>query len=125
MANNQTHFLPPEANIPAIIETNHHDTTSLSSSSSFSEYKCHGLWYTAVLSIPAVLFVLYLGFHLKKNIKKLRHRRSHVMITYYILLWFSATLNLTWCSLQVSSYSFYTVFGNLQGLIVVIKENHY
>ncbi|KAI3726848.1 hypothetical protein L1987_66654 [Smallanthus sonchifolius] len=100
MVNDQSHYLPPAGDIPAIIDTRNHDTLS-SSSAPFSQYKCHGLWYTAILSIPAVLFVLYLGFHLKKNIKKLRHRRSHVMITYYILLWFSATLNLTWCSLQV------------------------
>ncbi|KAK9066583.1 hypothetical protein SSX86_013906 [Deinandra increscens subsp. villosa] len=101
MANNQSHYLHPEGNISAQIDTYHHDALSPSSSSPFSQYKCHGLWYSAILSIPALLFVLYLGFHLKKNIKKLRHRRSHVMITYYILLWFSATLNLAWCSLQV------------------------
>ncbi|KAI3525301.1 hypothetical protein L1887_03992 [Cichorium endivia] len=52
------------------------------------------------LSIPAALFVVYLGFYLKKNIKKLIHCPSHVMIAYYLLLWFSAILNLTWCSLQ-------------------------
>ncbi|XP_076922752.1 protein CANDIDATE G-PROTEIN COUPLED RECEPTOR 2-like [Bidens hawaiensis] len=98
MAYNQStqYLLPPAGDI---INTDRHHP--LSSSSPFSHYQCHGLWYTAVLSIPAVLFVLYLGFHLKKNIKKLRHRRSHVMITYYVLLWFSATLNLAWCSLQV------------------------
>ncbi|KAL8230734.1 hypothetical protein R6Q57_000512 [Mikania cordata] len=102
MANNQSHYVPPERNIPFMIETNLQDTLSSSlSSSPLSQYKCHGFWYTAVLSIPAVLLVLYLGFHLRKSIRKLRHRRSHVMITYYILLWFSATLNLAWCSLQM------------------------
>nr|XP_043616836.1 protein CANDIDATE G-PROTEIN COUPLED RECEPTOR 2-like [Erigeron canadensis] len=85
----------PPGTIPAIT-----DATS-SPPSSNQSYNCHGLWYTAVLSIPAILFVVYLGFHLKKNIKKLRNRRSHVMITYYVLLWFSATLNLAWSSLQV------------------------
>ncbi|XP_071731554.1 protein CANDIDATE G-PROTEIN COUPLED RECEPTOR 2-like [Rutidosis leptorrhynchoides] len=90
--------------IPSITDIDHddhHATSASLSSSPLSQTNCHGLWYTIILSIPAVLFVLYLGFHLKKNIKKLRNRRSHVMITYYVLLWFSATLNLAWCSLQV------------------------
>ena len=99
MANNQDHNFPPVQDISAITDIHHQHT--ISSSSSFIQNKCHGLWYTGVLSIPALLFVLYLGFHLKKNIKKLSHRRSHVMIAYYILLWFSAVFNLAWCSLQV------------------------
>lgn len=100
MVNNQDHNFPPVHGIPAITNIHHQHTISLSSSS-FIQNKCHGLWYTATLSIPALLFLLYLGFHLKKNVKKLSHRRSHVMIAYYILLWFSAVLNLAWCSLQV------------------------
>ncbi|KVI06455.1 Uncharacterized protein family, transmembrane-40 [Cynara cardunculus var. scolymus] len=100
MVNDQDHNYHPVQGIPDI--TNIHPQHKISlSSSSFIQNKCHGLWYTATLSIPALLFVLYLGFHLKKNIKKLSHRRSHVMIAYYILLWFSAVLNLAWCSLQV------------------------
>lgn len=92
------HYFPPVGSISAITDI-HHNGTSLPSSAS-TQNKCHGLWYTASLSIPSVLFVLYLGFHLKRNIKKLNRRRSHVMIAYYALLWFSAILNLAWCSLQ-------------------------
>ncbi|XP_076903106.1 protein CANDIDATE G-PROTEIN COUPLED RECEPTOR 2-like [Bidens hawaiensis] len=68
--------------------------------SDYNQGNCHGLVYTAALSIPAALFIVYLGFYLNKNVKKLSHRRSHVMIAYYLLLWLSAVLNLAWCSLQ-------------------------
>lgn len=94
MVRDQDHYLPAVGSIPAITDIS-------SPSSPFTQYRCHGLWYIAVLSIPAVLFVVYLGFHLKRNIKKLNRRRSHVMIAYYALLWLSAILNLAWCSLQV------------------------
>lgn len=99
MVNDHDHYLPPVGSNPAITDI-HHDGTISSSSSPFTQNRCHGLWYTAALSIPAVLFVVYLGFHLKRNIKKLNRRRSHVMIAYYALLWLSAILNLAWCSLQ-------------------------
>ncbi|GJZ78396.1 transmembrane protein adipocyte-associated 1 [Tanacetum coccineum] len=69
-------------------------------SSSSSSDDCHGVFYTLVLSIPAALFILYLAFYLNKNVKKLNHRRSFVMLAYYLLLWLSALLNLAWCSLQ-------------------------
>lgn len=95
MVRDQDHYLPAVGSIPAITDIS-------SPSSPFTQYRCHGLWYIAVLSIPAVLFVVYLGFHLKRNIKKLNRRRSHVMIAYYALLWLSAILNLAWCSLQVT-----------------------
>lgn len=62
---------------------------------------CHGFWHDAALVLPSVLFVLYLGFHARSNIKKLSHRRSSVMIGYYGLLWFAVLLNLAWCFLQV------------------------
>lgn len=62
---------------------------------------CHGFWHDASLLLPSVLFVLYLGFHARSNIKKLSHRRSFVMIGYYGLLWFAVLLNLAWCFLQV------------------------
>lgn len=77
------------------------DQTLAPSHSDYNQINCHGVLYTAGISIPAALFVVYLGFHLKKNIKKLSNRRSHVMIAYYLLLWFSAISNLVWCSLQV------------------------
>ncbi|KAI6675623.1 hypothetical protein NL676_003529 [Syzygium grande] len=61
---------------------------------------CPGLFYDAVLIVPAVLFVLFLAFHAKRNLRKLLHGRSHVKISYYALLWLVSLLNLAWCSLQ-------------------------
>ncbi|PWA66912.1 hypothetical protein CTI12_AA324750 [Artemisia annua] len=68
--------------------------------SSSESSDCHGVFYTLVLSIPAALFIVYLAFYVKKNVKKLNHRRSFVMLAYYLLLWLSALLNLAWSSLQ-------------------------
>lgn len=68
---------------------------------SSSATSCHGFWHDAALVLPSALFVGYLGFHARSNLKKLSHRRSFVMIGYYGLLWFAALLNLTWCFLQV------------------------
>ncbi|XP_015079123.1 transmembrane protein adipocyte-associated 1 homolog isoform X1 [Solanum pennellii] len=68
---------------------------------SSSATACHGFWHDVILVLPSVLFVLYLGFHARSNIKKLSHRRSFVMIGYYGLLWFAVLLNLCWCFLQV------------------------
>lgn len=62
--------------------------------------QCHGIWYDAVLLVPAVLFVVYMAVNAKKNLEKLRNGRSYVMISYYVLLWLACGLNLAWCSLQ-------------------------
>ncbi|XP_037493305.1 protein CANDIDATE G-PROTEIN COUPLED RECEPTOR 2 isoform X2 [Jatropha curcas] len=62
--------------------------------------KCHGTWYVAVLVLPAVVFVAYLGINAKKNLRKLWNGRSYVMISYFALLWFACSLNLAWCCLQ-------------------------
>ncbi|PIN05073.1 putative membrane protein [Handroanthus impetiginosus] len=61
---------------------------------------CNSFWREAALVVPSVLLVLYLGFQARRNLKKLSHRKSHVMIAYYALLWFSALLNLAWSLLQ-------------------------
>ncbi|KAA8541027.1 hypothetical protein F0562_024835 [Nyssa sinensis] len=66
----------------------------------WSSSECHGFWHNATLVVPSVLFVLYLAFYAKKNIKKLTHGRSRIMIAYYALLVFSSILNLAWCLLQ-------------------------
>ncbi|KAL6997969.1 hypothetical protein U1Q18_008093 [Sarracenia purpurea var. burkii] len=60
----------------------------LSPQSSSSEF--HGFWRNMALEMPAALFVLYLAFHAKKNLRKLSNGRSYVMIAYYALLWFVA-----------------------------------
>ncbi|KAJ0789978.1 putative transmembrane protein TP [Helianthus annuus] len=89
--------------LPAITDINSVVDSASSSpplNSDPNQSNCHGVLYTAALSIPAALFIVYLGFYLKKNVKKLSHRRSHVMVAYYVLLWLSAVLNLVWCSLQ-------------------------
>lgn len=69
--------------------------------SSSSPSPCHGFWHNAALVVPSALFIAYLGFQAKWNVKKLRHGRSYVMIAYYVLLWFAAVLNLAWSSFQV------------------------
>ncbi|KAK3003696.1 hypothetical protein RJ639_019204 [Escallonia herrerae] len=65
-----------------------------------SDGDCHGFLHNAALLLCSTTFVLYLAFHAKKNVRKLRHGRSLIMIAYYLLLWFTALLNLAWCSLQ-------------------------
>ncbi|KAK4437009.1 protein CANDIDATE G-PROTEIN COUPLED RECEPTOR 2 [Sesamum alatum] len=61
---------------------------------------CSGFWRQAALVVPSVLLVLYLGFQARRNVRKLSHRKSYVMIAYYSLLWFTALLNLAWAILQ-------------------------
>ncbi|XP_052175715.1 protein CANDIDATE G-PROTEIN COUPLED RECEPTOR 2-like isoform X2 [Diospyros lotus] len=73
---------------------------SFRSASSTSSSSCHGFWRDAVLAVPSALFVLYISFQAKKNLKKLSQGRSYTMIAYYALLWLAALLNLAWCSLQ-------------------------
>ncbi|GLT25205.1 hypothetical protein SLA2020_003500 [Shorea laevis] len=62
--------------------------------------QCHGVWYNAMLVVPAVLFVVYLAVHARKNVRKLCNGRSYVMISYYALLWIASGFNLAWCCLQ-------------------------
>ncbi|CAA2966977.1 transmembrane adipocyte-associated 1 homolog [Olea europaea subsp. europaea] len=61
---------------------------------------CTRFWRDAALVLPSVFFVLYLGFQAKRNLKKLSHRRSYVMISYYALVLFTVLLNLAWSFLQ-------------------------
>ncbi|KAL6549336.1 hypothetical protein OROHE_008453 [Orobanche hederae] len=63
--------------------------------------RCNSLWREVALVVPSALLVLYLGFQAKRNVKKLSHRKSYVMIAYYALLWFSALFNLAWSMLQL------------------------
>nr|GMC75425.1 transmembrane protein adipocyte-associated 1 homolog [Ipomoea batatas] len=67
---------------------------------SSSANACRGFWHDAALIVPSILFILYLGFHAKRNIKKLKNRGSYVMIAYYALLWFATLVNFAWSSLQ-------------------------
>ncbi|GER53098.1 hypothetical protein STAS_30585 [Striga asiatica] len=61
---------------------------------------CNSLWREAALIVPSALLVLYIGFQARRNVKKLMHRKSYVMIAYYALLWVSALLNLAWSMVQ-------------------------
>lgn len=65
---------------------------------------CHGFWHNAALVVPCALFIMYLGFQVRRNVKKLRRGRSYVMIAYYVLLWCAAILDLAWSSLQVQIF---------------------
>lgn len=63
--------------------------------------KCpSSVWYNVSLVVPAVLFVVYLAVHSRKNVRKLCNGRSYVMISYYALLLLASFLNLAWCCLQ-------------------------
>ena len=99
--------LAPIASVPSI--TRYHDVKSPASIST-----CNGFWYDAFLVMPAVLFVVYLAVHAKKNLKKLCNGGSYIMISYYALLWFVTILNLAWCFLQVSLDDFSCCFGFLR-----------
>uniref|UniRef100_A0A7N0T1L5 Transmembrane protein adipocyte-associated 1 n=1 Tax=Kalanchoe fedtschenkoi TaxID=63787 RepID=A0A7N0T1L5_KALFE len=61
---------------------------------------CHGFFHDAVLVAASALFLLYLGFGAKTNVRRLVNGRSWVMISYYALLWVAALLNFVWCALQ-------------------------
>lgn len=79
---------------------------------------CNGFWRDAALVVPSALLLLYLGFQAKRNLKKLNHRRSYVMIAYYALLWFTALFNLAWALLQVCFRAFLVSFFFGIGLTV-------
>jgi hypothetical protein len=86
--------ISPSSSFPAPEEYHDHDRTSQKSGD------CHGFLHNAAMVLPSALFLLYLGFRAKKNIQKLNHDRAYIMIAYYLLLWFSALLNVSWCCLQ-------------------------
>ncbi|EYU23553.1 hypothetical protein ABFS82_04G149600 [Erythranthe guttata] len=67
---------------------------------SYGSAGCNSFWREAALVVPSILLVLYLGFQARRNLKKLSHRKSYVMIAYYAILWLSALLNLAWSILQ-------------------------
>ncbi|KAF7136622.1 hypothetical protein RHSIM_Rhsim08G0146800 [Rhododendron simsii] len=106
---------------------------------SLSSSECHGFWRDAALAVSAALFVLYLAFHAKKNLRKLSNGRNYVTIAYYTLLWLAALLNLAWCSLQAwqcssgkevawNLLSLFTTAGTLcleiSLMAFLIQENH-
>ncbi|XP_058180781.1 protein CANDIDATE G-PROTEIN COUPLED RECEPTOR 2-like isoform X1 [Rhododendron vialii] len=106
---------------------------------SLSSSECHGFWRDAALAVPAALFVLYLAFHAKKNLRKLSNGRNYVTIAYYALLWLAALLNLAWCSLQAwqcssgkevawNLLSLFTTAGilclEISLMAFLIQENH-
>ncbi|XP_051152619.1 protein CANDIDATE G-PROTEIN COUPLED RECEPTOR 2-like [Andrographis paniculata] len=73
---------------------------SISEWQSSAGASCGGFWRDAALILSSALLVLYLGFQARRNVRKLSHRKSYVMIAYYALLWVSALLNLSWSLLQ-------------------------
>lgn len=85
---NATSFAPPNPSSPGVQDPS-------------SSAVCHGFFYDAFLVVPSTLFVLFLAFHAKKNLRKLCNGRSYVMISYYAILWVVSLLNLAWCLFQV------------------------
>lgn len=110
MAANLLEFLNTSVNspIPSIPAKIHGEDRTFSDS---SQPECHGLWYDAVLVLPAVAFLVYMAVHAKKNVSKLSNGRSYIMISYYALLWVAGLLNLAWCSLQVRGFQSFVVLG--------------
>lgn len=62
--------------------------------------ECHGFWHNFALILPSALFVLYLAFQANKSYKKLWAGRSHIINSYYGIVWLVSALNLAWCCLQ-------------------------
>ncbi|KAJ8436797.1 hypothetical protein Cgig2_032025 [Carnegiea gigantea] len=62
--------------------------------------KCHGFWHNFALIVPSALFILYLAFHAKQSYKKLWIGRSHIINSYYMIVWLVSLLNFAWCCLQ-------------------------
>ncbi|KAK4747282.1 hypothetical protein SAY87_026319 [Trapa incisa] len=75
------------------------------SQGSISPPVCHGLFYDAFLVVQSALFVLFLAFHAKKNLRKLCNGRSYMIISYYAILWLVSLLNLAWCLFQAMQCS--------------------
>ncbi|KAI4374522.1 hypothetical protein MLD38_012506 [Melastoma candidum] len=124
--------LPPIASSPATNDTS-------SSSSLSSNPNCHGFFYGALLIVPSVVFVGFLAYHARKNLKKLYHGRSHVMISYYAIVWIVSLLNLAWCLLQgwqcspgkETAWNFLSLFTTTGllcleiSLVVFLLQGHY
>lgn len=64
-------------------------------------WECHGFWHNVALILPSVSFALYLALQAKRSCKKLSIGRSHIINSYYGIVWLVSLLNLAWCSLQV------------------------
>lgn len=59
------------------------------------------LFYNIFLSLPALLFLLFLLTRLRSSVNKLVQSRSHIMATYYSFLWVICILNICWCILEI------------------------
>lgn len=99
---NETLLISSNSSVPAEADGSEYHATISRLYGSFlsAASSCHGFWHNAALVIPCALFIMYLGFQARHNIKKLRRGRSYVMIAYYVLLWCAAILDLAWSSLQ-------------------------
>ncbi|GBF92622.1 hypothetical protein Rsub_05236 [Raphidocelis subcapitata] len=56
-------------------------------------------WY---LLVPTAAFAAFLGWSLKPSLRKLRRSRSHVIVTFYCLVWAITGLNLMRCLAQLA-----------------------
>ena len=64
--------------------------------------ECHGVLYSLAVMLPSLAFVGFLAWQARRSFRRLSYGRSHVVVvTYYVLLWAVAVLNLLWCFLQV------------------------
>lgn len=100
---------------------------------------CHGFWHNFALIVPSGLFVLYLAFQAKKCYRKLWVGKSHIINSYYGIVWFVSLLNFAWCCLQTwectpgktlawNLLSLFTTSGLLfleVSLIAFLLQGHY
>lgn len=90
---------------------------------------CHGFWHNIFLILPSALFLFYLAFQAKKSYRKLWVGRSHIINSYYGIVWLVSLLNFTWCCLQVLNFLsdlifsllFYACFGLFSWMICRIN----
>ena len=110
--------LSPALDIPISSESNSSATIAETLSLKTDDHRfynwlfdCHGFWHNFFLILSSALFLLYLAFQAKKCYTKLCNGRSHIINSYYGIVWLVTLLNFAWCCLQVFSLIWIPVFS--------------
>ncbi|XP_057541232.1 protein CANDIDATE G-PROTEIN COUPLED RECEPTOR 2-like [Amaranthus tricolor] len=100
--------LSPALDIPISSESNSSATIAETLSLKTDDHRfynwlfdCHGFWHNFFLILSSALFLLYLAFQAKKCYTKLCNGRSHIINSYYGIVWLVTLLNFAWCCLQI------------------------
>ncbi|KAL2942327.1 Transmembrane protein adipocyte-associated 1-like protein [Bienertia sinuspersici] len=98
----------PALEVPISSESNSSATIADSVSVKANDHRayswlleCHGFIHNFFLILLSALFILYLVFQAKKSYRKLWVGRSHIINSYYGIVWLVSLLNFTWCCLQI------------------------